>query len=177
MISAAEGRHKMNESYAEAGVKRKPDAKTYLIRFGALLIVGIVLVLGVLLGNSIIMFVGAILVVLAVYLLPQLNVSYEYIFCQGQFDFDKIMGGSKRKTVLKLDMDNVEVLAPVQSHALDTYTYEKVQVKDFTSGDKNAKVYAIVGHDGTTTYKVLFEPSEKMLVCAKQKSPRKVMEY
>ena len=86
------------------------------------------------------------------------------------------MGGNKRKTQLRLDLDNCELLCPATSHQLDSYTYQKLQVKDFSSGDPSAKTFALVGKDikNNTMVKVIFEPSEKMLTFAKQKAPRKV---
>ncbi len=177
----------MNELYAEAGAKRKADAKTFMLKFLMIFAVVILFAAGMLLANQILFFVATIAIVFVVFLMPRFKVEYEYIFCDGQFDFDKIMGGQRRKTMLKIDMENAEVLAPVKSHALDGYTYQKLAVKDFTSGAKESegKVYAIVGKatvgKGKTKsmemVKVLFEPSDKMLACAKQKSPRKVMEY
>lgn len=172
----------MNELYAEAGAKRKPNAKTTFLKALCICVTIVLLLGGILYANGIVLFLGVAAIVALVYLFPMFNVDYEYIFCDGQFDFDKIMGGNKRKNIMKLDFDSSEVLAPVNSHALDSYNYQKIQVHDFTSGDKDAKVYALVGKpigkkDGTNLVKVLFEPDEKMIAYAKQKSPRKVMEY
>ena len=165
----------MNDMYTEAGVKRQKSAKDALIK-AAIFVADAVLLFAGLLGASVLLFLGIAAIVATVYFLPYLSVDYEYIFCDGQFDFDKIMGGNKRKTQLKLDLDNCEVLCPANSHQLDGYTYQKLQVKDFSSGDKNAKTYVLVGKDikNNTMVKVIFEPSEKMLAFAKQKAPRKV---
>lgn len=165
----------MNEMYTEAGVKKQKNAKDTLIKV-AIFVADAALLFAGLLGFSILLFLGIAAVVATVYFLPYLNVDYEYIFCDGQFDFDKIMGGNKRKTQLKLDLDSCEVLCPANSHQLDGYTYQRLQVKDFSSGNPEAKVYALVGKElkNNTMVKVIFEPSEKMLSFAKQKAPRKV---
>jgi len=165
----------MNDMYTEAGVKKQKSAKDALIKVAIFVADAILLFVG-LLGASILLFLGIAATVATFYFLPYLNVDYEYIFCDGQFDFDKIMGGNKRKTQLKLDLDNCEVLCPANSHQLDGYTYQKLQVKDFSSGDPSAKTFALVGKDikNNTMVKVIFEPSEKMLAFAKQKAPRKV---
>jgi len=165
----------MNDMYTEAGVKKQKSAKDALIKV-AIFVADAILLFAGLLGASILLFLGIAATVATFYFLPYLNVDYEYIFCDGQFDFDKIMGGNKRKTQLKLDLDNCEVLCPANSHQLDGYTYQKLQVKDFSSGDPSAKTFALVGKDikNNTMVKVIFEPSEKMLAFAKQKAPRKV---
>lgn len=165
----------MNELYTEAGVKKQKTAKDTLVKVGIIVADAILLFLGVL-GFSLFLFLGIAAVVATIYFMPYLNVDYEYIFCDGQFDFDKIMGGNKRKTQLKLDLDSCEVLCPANSHQLDGYTYQRLQVKDFSSGNPEAKTYALVGKElkNNTMVKVIFEPNEKMLAFAKQKAPRKV---
>lgn len=165
----------MNDLYAEAGVKRKETAGTYAIRF-LLIFVAIVAFLFTF-QSSILLFVSAIVIVAIVYIFPRLSVEYEYVFCDGQLDFDKIMGNAKRKTALKIDFDQVEIMAPEGSHALDGYTYVKTVVKDFSSRSKDSKPYVIIVRQGETATKILFEPNEKMINCIRQKSPRKVAQY
>lgn len=165
----------MNDMYTEAGVKREKTAKDALIKVAIFVADAVMLIAG-LLGISVLLFLGIAAIVATVYFLPYLSVDYEYVFCDGQFDFDKIMGGNKRKTQLQLDLDDCEVLCPSTSHHLDGYTYQKLQVRDFSSGQPGAKTYALVGKDikNNTLVKVVFEPSEKMVAFAKQKAPRKV---
>ncbi len=165
----------MNELYAEAGVKRKETAGTYALRF--LLIFVAIAAFLLTFQNSILLFVSAILIVAIIYIFPRLNVEYEYVFCDGQLDFDKIMGNAKRKTALKIDFEQVEIMAPEGSHALDGYTYVKTVVKDFSSRSKDAKPYVIILRQGETATKILFEPNEKMINCIKLKNPRKVAQY
>lgn len=165
----------MNELYAEAGVKRKETAGTYALRF--LLIFVAIAAFLLTFQNSILLFVSAILIVAIVYIFPRLSVEYEYVFCDGQLDFDKIMGNAKRKTALKIDFDKVEIMAPEGSHALDGYTRGKTVVKDFSSRSKDVKPYVIILREGEITTKILFEPSEKMINCIKLKSSRKLSQY
>ena len=165
----------MNELYAEAGVKRKETAGTYALRF--LLIFVAIAAFLLTFQNSILLFVSAILIVAIVYIFPRLSVEYEYVFCDGQLDFDKIMSNAKRKTALKIDFDKVEIMAPEGSHALDGYTHVKTVVKDFSSRNKDVKPYVIIMREGEIATKILFEPNEKMINCIKLKSPRKLSQY
>lgn len=165
----------MNELYAEAGVKRKETAGTYALRF--ILIFAAILLFFFSLQSQILLFIAAIVIVAIFYFFPRLSLEYEYVFCDGQLDFDKIMGKSKRKTALKLEFDQVEVMAPIGSHALDSFNHIKCEVKDFSSKSKEAKPYVIILRQGEKSTKILFEPNEKMLNCIKMKYPRKLVQY
>ena len=165
----------MNESYAEASVKRVNTAGTYVIKF--LLVFLCILSFLLSAASQILLFVSAILIVACIYFFPRFNVEYEYVFCDGQLDFDKIMGNAKRKTALRIDFENVEVMAPEGSHSLDGYTHVNFKVKNFTSGRKEIKPYVIVTREGEMVNKILFEPDENMIQKIKNKSPRKVAAY
>jgi hypothetical protein len=165
----------MNELYAEAGVKRQQTMGTVLAKAG--LIALAVLAFLLTFHSQILLLLAAVLIVAIVYLFPRLNLEYEYVFCDGQLDFDKIMGKSKRKNALKIDFEQVEIMAPQNSHSLDSFNNAKLAVKDFTSKSKDAKPYVIIYRKGETALKILFEPNEKMINCIKMKHPRKVAQY
>lgn len=162
----------MNQSYAEAGVKRRDTMLTLVLR--VLMILGVVVgVLLMLLGGF--FAIGGVAVIAAVvFLFPRLNVEYEYVYVDGQIDFDRIAGKAKRKTLLRIDMEQVDIVAQEGSHALDGYTYIQCEKKDFSSGDRSRKPYIIIANEKEKKYRIAFEPSEKMLAMMKQKSPRKV---
>jgi hypothetical protein len=165
----------MNQLYAEAGVKRKDDMTSMGIR--ALLVIGIVVGILLMLLGGVFGIAGVVIVVILIYLFPKLNVEYEYVFVDGQLDFDRITGKAKRKTLLRVDMEQVEVVAPEGSHALDGFTYVQYEKKDFTSRDKASKPYVIIASVDDKKYRISFEPSEKMITMMKQKSPRKISQY
>lgn len=166
----------MNELYAEAGVKRKENIKTIGIR--VLMIFAVLLSLILSSIHFAMLIVAAVVVCAVVFTFPLVKTEYEYIFCDGQLDFDRIMGGQRRKTVLRIDMEQVEIVAPQGSHSLDAYNNRaNLKVKDFSSLDPSKKRYIIIVRKGEEVLKILFEPSEKMIGCMKQKGPRKVVEY
>lgn len=166
---------KMNQLYAEAGVKKKETIATMALR--ALMILGILIGFFTLLFGGIISVIGLVLIVFLIFLIPRLNIEYEYVFVDGQLDFDKITGKSKRKTVLRIDLEQVEIVAPMNSHALDSYNNIQYENKDFSSGDKNVNPYVIIGTAKAKKVRITFEPTEKMLTMMKQKSPRKVVSF
>jgi hypothetical protein len=165
----------MNELYAEAGVKRKETFGTYALRFLLIFVAILSFLLASL--NTIMLIIGTVLIIIIVFMFPRLNVEYEYVFCDGQLDFDKIMGNAKRKTALKIDFEQVEIMAPLGSHELDAYSQGNIIIKDFTSKRKEAKPYAIIYKNADKKLKILFEPNEKMLSCIKVKNPRKLIQY
>lgn len=165
----------MNQLYAEAGVKRKDSAASMALRM--LIILGFIAGLLLMFLGQVFSMVGVVLLVAMFYLFPKLNVEYEYVFVDGQLDFDRITGNAKRKTLLRIDFEQVEIMAPAGSHALDSYTYMKLVEKDFSSGNKDSKPYVIVANVEEKKLKILFEPNEKMLSVIKQKSPRKLAAY
>ncbi len=168
----------MNDLYTEASVKKRVTAKDTFIKVITILVVAVLLAAGFLLGQTLLGLLGALGIVFAYYLIPRLSVVYEYVFCDGQLDFDKIMAGEKRKHMYRLDFDQVLIMAPANSHALDSYKNNPAAKKlDFTSLEKDRKVYCIVESSGDIQTLVYFEPNEKMVSYIKQKAPRKVSEY
>lgn len=162
-------------SYVETSVKRKETAASYAIR--------VVMVLAAIFAfffslNSVVSFIISVVIIVAiVYFFPQLKVDYEYVFVDGQMDFDRILGGNKRKHDLRINFEQVEVMAPSGSHALDAYQHVQLKTKDYSSRNPEVKPYVIIYRKGDTAYRILFEPSEKMIEAIKQKSPRKVSAY
>ncbi len=168
----------MNDLYTETSVKKRVTVTDTLIKVVVIFLVAVMIVFGFMLNKMLITLLGMLGAFVAYTLLPRLNVVYEYIFCDGQLDFDKIMAGEKRKHLYRLDFEQVLIMAPANSHALDGYKSNPATKKiDFTSLEKDRKVYCIVESSGDLQTLVYFEPNEKMLSYIKQKAPRKVSEY
>ncbi len=171
----------MNSLYCETYIKRKNTPTTYLAKAGVVFAALLLVVLAILFGGSgligyIFMMLAAMSVVGIFYVMKLFNVDYEYIFCDGQIDFDAITGGERRKTKLRVDLENVDVMAPISSHELDSLSNRQVKTYDFSSREKDAKLYVIFARDlkNQQQVKVIFEPDEKMVGFSKQKAPRKV---
>ncbi|MBQ9118700.1 MAG: hypothetical protein IJY09_01430 [Lachnospiraceae bacterium] len=167
----------MDGSYAETSVKKKQSPLNMVIKVAMVTFTAIMLLIGTSLFGVFAMIFSGILIVACIIVFPYLKVEYEYVYCDGQLDFDKIYSGNKRKTALRIDFENVEMMAPVNSHSLDSYNHQQVKVADYTSGYPDTKVYAIILRKGELLTKILCEPSEKMLSMIKQKAMRKFSEY
>ena len=167
----------MDGLYAEARAKKKVTLKDNLIKI--FLVGGMMgcFIIGFFSAVMIFFILGLIFMGVGYFVLPKLAIEYEYVFCDGQVDFDKISGGAKRKTMLRVDFEKLVVVAPKNSHALDGYRHNGVEVKDFSSLEEKARVYGMVISGGEKSTMIYFEPNEKMLTAMKQKAPRKIMEY
>ncbi len=165
----------MRRSYAETVVKREKTLAT--MGLGLLMGLGVLLGAILLISGSFLSIIGAVLIVAVVYIFPMLNVEYEYIFVDGQLDLDRVMGNSKRKRIMRIDMEQVEIIAPSTSNALDSFKNLQGDEKDYSSRSKDSKPYVIVANVENKVYKILFEPDENMINVMKQKTPRKVATF
>lgn len=162
----------MNDLYSETAVKRKTTTSDIALK--AVLIVGIILlfIISIALGGQlgrIITFAAMIAVVGLVWYWPRFHVEWEYVFCDGQLDFDMILGGDKRKQVLRIEIEQADLIAPLDSDRMDGYRHLKK--KDYSSLKKDAKKYAIVTKLKEEKIVLIFEPSEKMLDMMMTKAP------
>lgn len=173
----------MQSSYAETFLKRedrKQDKITKCLLIAAIIIsaLGVINFLGMqsLLLAFVSLVVAIILIGVSCYMFPRFSVDWEYVFVDGQLDFDQILGGNARKQKDRIDFEKVEVVAKTGSYHLDNFKRADMRVLDYSSLRVDAKTYSIIVHKGNELCTILFEPDENMLKMMKQKSPRKVFE-
>ena len=162
----------MNDLYAEAAVKRKTTATDIIQKVLMILAVILLFLAAIILRGqmgSILTFVAVLAIVGLIWYWPRFNIEWEYVFCDGQLDFDMILGGDKRKQVLRLEVEEADLVAPVESSRMDGYRH--LRVKDYSSMRKDAKKYAIVTKIKEEKIVLYFEPSEKMLDMMATKAP------
>ncbi len=167
----------MEPLYCETYLRANPDGKRKALRAALIVLAVFILAFGfVMMMNMKTFLVLAVMAIIAgiiIFLLPTNQIAYEYIFVDGQIDFDRILKGEKRKTMKRIDMEKVEVVAPEKSHALDAY--RKNPMFDYSSGMEGKHYIAIfVGEKGMEQIK--FTPDEKMLTAIGTKSPSKLKE-
>ena len=169
----------MGDLYLEELVLRKKTLKDKLI-IGGLLAFGFYLWVGAYLWSfSLFYLLPAVTVtVVAIIVLPRLNVEWEYTYMDAELDVDKIFNRAKRKRVGTYEIKKAEIIAPANSHRLDYHNNnKKMKVMDFTSlmPERQKYVYAmIIEDDKNGMLKVLFEPSEEMLKDMYRRAPRTV---
>ena len=162
----------MNESYAECGVSCnlcKRDFQKIGVYF-------LLLVLSVVASMESTYMLLVVMGVIAFGIMKanSMKYEYEYIFCDGQLDVDKIIANSKRKRMFRVDFDSCEVIAPENSEALAHWNSRVEKVLDYTSHVKGKHTYAIIARHNQQLVKILFEPNENMISIMRNKSRRKV---
>lgn len=165
----------MNDSFIELLVPRKTRPQDILIRC-LLIAATAVLAFAALFINPLLLVPLVAAAAADYFLLPRLSVEYEYAYVNGELDVDAVYARSSRKHLASYDLRNVECIAPVRSHELDSYDASWKTV-NYTSLDPSAKVYAaVLSHNGTRQ-KILLELNEEMLSDLKLRNPRKVFLY
>lgn len=164
----------MSDLYSEWIVKRKAPA---LAPLGKVLLILLTLLLGLSSFTGILWFMvipAALVGYLSYRLFLHWDSEFEYTYVKGELDIDRIMGKSRRKRCIVLDLDHTEIVAPEDSYLLDNYKNQKCKEYDFSSGIADHKKYVMYATSKNELVRVLFEPSEKMMNDMKNTSPRKV---
>lgn len=170
----------MGDTFIECMVKRKTPKKLLIMQAVLILFIVLVFAVGLFLFRSKIFFLAGIVVSYLCYRLSDgKDMEFEYVFTNGDLDVAQIINKAKRKEVLSISMQDVEVMAPKGSDKVlrlisnPSIRYVK---KDLSSGyNRNQeKVYELVARKGGEAYHILLEPNEKLLEAMKQSAPRNV---
>ena len=161
----------MSETYVECLVARKPSV---LLSFLKILLIMLTVVF-VLIGAIYIpgLVVAAITGVGAYFATMNANIEYEYLYLDREVSVDKVMAKSRRKKANTFSVDKMEVLAPLNSHRLDSYRNRNAKTLDYSSGvaAQPEKRYMMI-YEGNR--KVIFEPNAEMVKAIQSIAPRKV---
>ena len=151
----------MNDALYEQLVTRKSRPMDLVIRILCIAALVVVLCGGMLFIGSLAALVTILLGVLIYYFVfPKLDVEYEYTLLNHDLEIDAIYSKSKRKKLMTLDIQQAEIIAPKNSHRLDSVHADKT--KDFSAGTGEG-TYAIVIPAEQTMSCILIDPDEKML--------------
>ena len=101
----------MEQSYAEANAKVKTSISSILTKALCIIVILALFALSFM-GVRYVMIVAVALAGFLVWYWPRFRKEWEYVFCDGQLDFDLIKGGEKRKHILRIELENADVVAP-----------------------------------------------------------------
>lgn len=165
----------MSDLYREILVKREMPASARILK-GALIGLVVLCLLGGIMVTPLLLPVGVVLgVVFWIFVLPKLDVEYEYLYVNGELDIDVIYSRQKRKRIDSYDMQELELMAPTKSHALDSYVNgQGVKIKDFTSGRPDQKSYTLVLNKEKGREIIRVEFDDVVVNDIRRISPRKV---
>ena len=109
----------MNDIYVEQLVKRKSDYKNAFYK-GLLVFLVAAFVLMGFFFYRIFLLVAFGMGVAVYYLMQLFDIEFEYLYVNGELDFDKIYAKSRRKRILTVTMAHLEMMAEKGSHHLDS---------------------------------------------------------
>lgn len=161
------------ESYAEVSYKTKKSLGIRIFKIVIVLITIPVILFIILSRETMLAFVAGLIVVVEYYGFARLNSEFEIVYCDGQFDFDKISGTMGRKTLFTVDMEQVEVIAPYGHEALASYRDVPIKKRMIPGREEDSHVIVAEDPDGNLR-KILFSPNDKMLNCIYNKAPSKL---
>jgi len=167
----------MSDLYVELLVKKKSSSMDSMKK--GLLIGGtVVCIVGGILYHPLLLIGALAFLVMDFLLLPRLDLEYEYLYVNGELDIDKIMSKQKRKKAARYDLKEMEIVAPKNSHELDSYkNNQSIKVRDFSSNEETAKTYGMVVKGEKGLELVYFEPNEAILKDMQRIAPRNVKMY
>ena len=167
----------MNESYTEILVKRETPASLKVAKVAMIVFTVLLALAGILMFP--IFLLGALVMGLLVYFVtPRFNVEYEYLYVGGDLDIDAIYSQKKRKRIASYSITELEMIAPDNSHALDSFRNRPgITVRDFSSGDPQAKIYGLVANKEKGQEYAKLELTEEVLHDIRRQAPRKVSQY
>lgn len=166
----------MMDIFTEHIVKHRLEAKDVLIQLGAgfLAMFLTMFLMGFFINPSIRFIITLLIIGVwygAYWVVKSRYIEFEYIMTNSDLDIDKITARSRRKRVISLDLNKIEILAPINNEA---YKNNVSRTLDCTGYGKHG-VYFIdfIGDKGKT--RVLFEPSDKILEYAYKFNPSKIV--
>jgi len=167
----------MEEMYSETFLEAKLPFQRLVLRIVMIAAAVLALFIGIssifLAGRFLVFTIAIIIAGVSFYFAPSSHLAYEYIFVDGQIDFDRILGGAKRKTMKRSDLAEIEIVAPENSHRLDPY--QNLPLVDYSSGYSGDRHFIAVSVGEDKKERIRFTPDEKMLSMMQYKAPSKVV--
>lgn len=103
----------MEELYSETYLKAKPSQKRLMARIGLIILCFVLVYVDLfILGSTAGLFFVVVADCFIIYFLPSKDIAYEYVFVDGQIDFDCIIKGNKRKHKKRTDLEKIDLIAP-----------------------------------------------------------------
>ncbi|HBA96602.1 MAG TPA: hypothetical protein DCZ23_00690 [Lachnospiraceae bacterium] len=163
----------MEELYSETYLKARPSQQRTMARIGLIALCFVLAFVDL----FVLQYIPGLIVVLAVdiaiiYFLPSKDIAYEYVFVDGQIDFDCIIGGNKRKNKKRTDLEKIDLVAPENSPALNPY--QNLPLSDYSSGNSGDKHFIAISRTEKGSERIKFTPDEKLIENMKFKGRSKI---
>ncbi len=165
----------MTDIFCEYLVKKRSTADTIkgiLLKLACGFVLAISLFTGLFVSSqvmSVVPVIWGVAIYLTIILGRNFSIEYEYIFTNGQLDIDIIKGRAKRENLASIACKDIEHM---DSYTTKPHTNRKV-IDAIYDESRRGKYYVDYSQDGET-YRLLFQPPEKILTNMKKYNPRNV---
>lgn len=163
----------MSETYVECLVKKKDSAAMNILKWVLISITSFLAIVGFM-GGAVLLLVIAIIPGILAYIVSQkCDLEYEYLYLDREITIDKIVNQTRRKKVEVLEVNRMEIIAPINSHALDSYRNRNLKTTDYSVGEElQPDNRYVMYYNGNR--RIILSPSAEMLKAIKTIEPRKV---
>ena len=162
----------MSETYVECLVKHKSSIIGVIVKWILILATAFFGFMGIL-GATIPFIIAVVTGILAYIVNLRSDLEYEYLYLDREITIDKIMNKTKRKKIEVLEVDRIEIIAPIKSHHLDSYRNRKYKTVDYSIGEeKQPDNRFVMYYNGER--QIIMSPSPELLKAIRTVAPRKV---
>jgi hypothetical protein len=102
---------------------------------------------------------------------------YEYDFTNGEIDIDVIYEMKSRKRVISFNVRDIELLAPVDSDPVKSFSNKPEKVLKLYPSTSKDKVYTAMVTGGVNRVQILFVPNEKLIDMCFRYNPKAVKKF
>ncbi len=153
----------MSESYAEVIVHDEKDPKGKQLGICLILVTLILLLYGAMF-QTLFFTLGIIMIPVSFSTLKNRYREYEYLLVSDELDIAVVKNKSKRKKLASYSLSELQCMAPVRSHRLDSFhSNPQLKVHDYSSGNQEHTIYSMIFASQGMLQEIKVEPTEAML--------------
>lgn len=161
--------------FCEYIVKKQRNGKDIAIIIGAYFLAFVLTILFLGVGAKYFNGIGLLIICAfwygAVQIMKGRYIEYEYALTNNELDIDKIVAKKRRKHILTVDFNNIELCSKVNSENMDLG--REVKLYDFM-GESENDIYFVDYTNENGRIRVLFQPTDKMKESIRLINPRNV---
>lgn len=162
----------MSETYVECLVNRPVSAGAKVLKAVLISMAAVAGFFG-LIGNLLLLLTALACGAGAYFIGIYMDVEYEYLYLDKEITIDKVLAKSKRKRAAVLEIENMEILAPLNSWHLDNYKNRTGKTTDYSSGVAGQPETRYVMYFNNNQ-RIILEPNMQMVKAIQLVAPRKV---
>ena len=153
----------MSDSYAEVIVHDEKDIRGTQLKIGLIVLTIVLLFLGAMF-SMLIFTLGVLMIPYTIVSIKNRYHEYEYLLVSEELDISSVRNRMKRKKIRSYSMAELQCMAPVRSHRLDSYhSNPQLKVLDYSSGNPDHDIYSMIFASKGVLQEVRVEPTQAML--------------